>query len=519
MFAENATNYFNTAHTLPFLKGVLVTDYGYLPLLPRLLSYVIEWLGVAPKNVPIAYDFVASFVIALCLCSFVSSWGERVVRRPFLRYVFAFLIFMLPDYELKTFINFTYWLFIPLFLLTLRAWQQPESFNLKSWVGFVALASLAILSKPLFFALVPVFFLLGLKMVGSRRFFWRAALLVLVPLAVFVQLKVSEASHQLGIEAVSAKSFFYGLVYVPIALVEKIFGHIIVHNSSRLVLFAMGVAMGLLFLWYIIKRTDRRERQELWTVFLISSLVIYFNAFICLRSYAHYYQDISQFNLRPVMSLLAIRHWFFANLAAYFLVLKIYDVFPRGLSELRLFFLLLLLFAGKHFSFPTHTINYNPYMHGNADWQSSLKTYGELKTSESFCIPINPMSWFYLQNCRIEGDREEFRRLFQIDEKQWGEPSATFTFQFEGAKNSQVHWLAFHAKSQVTSEDIVSVKIDGKEAPIRLFSEKTALTYVWLSRWTLQKNVEVTFRQPVQMEVGSEKQVLKMIALQGGAVP
>lgn len=519
MLAENATNYFNTAHTMPFLQGIQVTDYGYLPLIPRVLSYLIEWLGVSPSYVPMAYDLVASFFIALCVCSFVSSWGESVVRRTSLRYVFAFLIFMLPDYELKAFINFTYWLFIPLFLLTLRAWSEPESFNRKSWFGFVVLASLAILSKPLFFVLVPVFFLLGIKLLWSRRFILRAVLLGLIPLAVVVQLKVSEASHQLDIEAVNAKSFIYGLAYVPVAVVEKIFGHIIVHNGARLVLFSIGLGFGFLFLWHIFKKTVLRERRELWTVFFIAAVIIYFNAFICLRTYAHYYQQISQFNLRPVMSLLAVRHWFFANLAAYFFVLKFYDVFPKSLAKLRLFFLLLLLFAGKHFSFSNLQMIYSSDSLSNGDWQSSLRTYGDLKSSESFCIPINPMSWYYLKNCHIDGDQEEFRRLFHIDERQWSEPLTSYAFSLNNAQGAQAHWIAFHSKLALTSEDFVSVKIDGKEAPIRLFSEKTSLTYVWLSRLPLFRQVDVIFRKPVQLEIGSEKQVLKMVAIQGAAAP
>lgn len=515
MFAENATNYFNTAHTMPFAQGIHVTDYGYLPIVPRVVAYVVEWLGVSVKSVPVVYDLIATVVIALCLLSFVSSLGERVIQRPSLRYVFAFLMFMLPDYEIKSFINFPYWFFIPIFLLSLKAWYEPGNISWKTWLGFIALTCLAILSKPLFFVLVPGLFILGLRMVRERRLFGRAGLLVLVPISVLIQLKVSQGSHGMGTESFQLISVLYGLVYVPVALVEKIFGLVIVHNTSRIFLFAVGLSFGILFLWHFWKRTQGKARRELLVMLLFSSLIIYFNAFICLRSYSNYFEDISQFKLRPVMTLLAFRHWFFANLAAYFFVLKFYDVFPRSLSKLRLFFLLLLLFAGKHFSFPPHRIQESAYLHGNSDWQSALKTYGQdLTATDSFCIPVNPMSWFYLKNCQVIGDREEIRSIFQIDQKQWSEPATSYRLQFKDLPSYPAHWVSFHAKDRLVAEDILSLKIDGKEAPIRLFSEQMALTYLWLSRQAVVQEIEIQFRHPVQLETGREKQVLKIIAVQ-----
>ncbi len=156
-YAEAVTNFMKYAREESLFSNLLLTDAGYLPFLPRLITlFFIKLLRIPAAN--------ALYLMQLSACVLCSMLWAFFCLEPFCKYmnlslrvVFSMLVMMVCFYqETVFFTNFSYWgiLLILLFMLS-----EMEQWNLLEFWVITAFCALYCLSKGAYAVLLPFFVL------------------------------------------------------------------------------------------------------------------------------------------------------------------------------------------------------------------------------------------------------------------------------------------------------------------------------------------------------------------------
>lgn len=169
-YAEAVTNFLRFAREEKFMANLLITDAGYLPLLPRLITL----LFVKVLRVPAAYVLYFMQITACMLCSMVWSFFvlypfEGVIRLPG-RILWCVLVMLTCFYEETLFFtNHAYW---GIYLLLLLLVADLERFPRWIYAGLLAVGAIICLSKGTYVVMLPLMMLclfLFRKSVGRRE--------------------------------------------------------------------------------------------------------------------------------------------------------------------------------------------------------------------------------------------------------------------------------------------------------------------------------------------------------------
>jgi hypothetical protein len=153
MWAEMATNYFKNAH-LGFFEQLMVTDYGYLQFMQRLISYVGHVLKIPINMIPYFYNWSSLAMIFLILVPFISSRYEVIIKEKSLRLGIVLIIFVIADFESINFISFSYFSLFLLLIESIRLYWTRKII----WYDY--LLPFLFLSKPIVLIFYPIFFIL-----------------------------------------------------------------------------------------------------------------------------------------------------------------------------------------------------------------------------------------------------------------------------------------------------------------------------------------------------------------------
>lgn len=143
-YAEAVTNFMKFAREESFLKNFLITDAGYLPLFPRLITL----LFIKVLRLPAADALYFMQMTACILCSMMWAFFclypfKKYVSLP-LRVIFCMLVMAVCFHqETLFFTNFPYWgilLILLIMLSDMKAWSKVEFWTL---TGFGALICLS----------------------------------------------------------------------------------------------------------------------------------------------------------------------------------------------------------------------------------------------------------------------------------------------------------------------------------------------------------------------------------------
>lgn len=169
-YAEAVTNFMRYAREEKFAANLLITDAGYLPLLPRLLTL----LYVKALRLPSAYVLYFMQITACLLCSMVWSFFVlspfRKAMRLSGRILWCILVMMTCFYEETLFFtNHAYW---GIYLLLLMLVADLREFPKWIYAGLLAVSALICLSKGTYAVMLPLMILYLLffrKSIGIRE--------------------------------------------------------------------------------------------------------------------------------------------------------------------------------------------------------------------------------------------------------------------------------------------------------------------------------------------------------------
>jgi hypothetical protein len=157
MWAEMGTNYYATSQSPSLVQRLFATDAGYIPLPQRLIAFVGTELGLTPDAVAYLYTGSAVVCAALLVATVCLPVFRPVIASDGVRFVLAIALMLVPDYETRTFINFTYFGVIPAVAITaLAAVQRDREVPAWAWV-----LPLFMLSKPGVLAVLPAMVLVA----------------------------------------------------------------------------------------------------------------------------------------------------------------------------------------------------------------------------------------------------------------------------------------------------------------------------------------------------------------------
>jgi hypothetical protein len=188
MWAEMGTNYFATTTEGNVLSKLFATDAGYVPLPQRIIATIGQQIGVAPTAIPYFYTGTAVLLSGLLIASICLPAFRPVIESDALRFVLAVALVILPDFETRTFINFTYFSLVFASFLTALAFVRRDG-QVPAWAW---LLPLFMLSKPAVLALLPA--VLVTAVISGGRFRRVALASAVAGVVQVAQLAVSAAS-------------------------------------------------------------------------------------------------------------------------------------------------------------------------------------------------------------------------------------------------------------------------------------------------------------------------------------
>lgn len=153
-YAEAVTNFLQNAREKKFLENLLITDAGYLPLLPRLITlFLVRVIRVPPEYALYLMQITACLLCSMIWSFFVLHPFDGLMKLPG-RILWCMLV-MLTCFceETLFFTNHAYW---GIYFLLLMMVAELKEFPRWIYVGLTAYGALLILSKGTYAVMLPL---------------------------------------------------------------------------------------------------------------------------------------------------------------------------------------------------------------------------------------------------------------------------------------------------------------------------------------------------------------------------
>ena len=152
-YAEAVTNFMKFAREESFLSNLLITDAGYLPLFPRLITLLFIKILRMPAADALYFMQITACILCSMMWAFFCLYPFKKYMSLSLRVVFCMLVMAVCFHpETLYFTNFPYWgiLLLLLFLLSdMKMWNKAE------FLCLTGLAALICLSKGAYAVILP----------------------------------------------------------------------------------------------------------------------------------------------------------------------------------------------------------------------------------------------------------------------------------------------------------------------------------------------------------------------------
>jgi hypothetical protein len=395
MWAEGGTNYFFHAHHSSLWEALKATDFGYLPLLPRLISLVVEALHVPVGQVAGVYQSVAMVGLALLIASPTLPFFRCVLPSDAMRVLLSLGLLFHFDYQLHTFINFSYYGIIPCFLILVSLSSLPRMSTAQS-LALGSVLALFALSKPFYVAMAPP---LAVAVLWAWRRGDRNALRVAavglagtaIQLGFLLVNRATAGQH--AVQSLSAaQKLWIAIVYWATSAAGQL-------GLARDIALRWAAAGMLLLAFAMVRRLQvKGGRSSRWLGFCALS-VSGGAALLAVAAITSVY-TLNPGEL-PRLDALANRHWFFTH-TVLFLGLGLF--FFRRFTGRR--DQLLLAVGGLAWLASTGVFRLTPapagdpggWISGYSDW-SAFAPHIPSGRDEPYCVPLNPYPWLLGHKC------------------------------------------------------------------------------------------------------------------------
>lgn len=400
MWAEMATNYFANADSPSYFKRFFSVDAGYIPLPQRLIAYFVNLLSIPVWAVPYVYTWVSIAATGALVGAFCLPVFRRVVESDLLRFAGCLAVLMVPEFETRTFINFTYFVVFFAAIITSLAMTAPTR-EVPRWTWCLPIL---MLSKPYTFTILPAMLVVALS--SKNRFRVISLVILCLSLIQFTQLVFSV---QTGVMTSEIKDFSFSTKFL--ASIEYFFGFLSGYLLGPNVfawLQSFGpkpaIAIGIVFFTAAVASLFLIKRRENALIIVGLSLLLFNLLLNCFTLSAGW-----NINLDRLFNSSIYRHVVVGFFGVILLVLGVASRFnindARTKSSLFLTQLGTVLFISWFVttgwaSFGVHLSKepVSPFL-GNSQWQNMAPL---IEAKEPFlCVPVDPLGWVYGRNCGL----------------------------------------------------------------------------------------------------------------------
>ena len=391
MWAEMATNYFKNAH-LGFFQQLMVTDYGYLQFMQRLISYFGHILQIPNNLIPYFYNWSSLIMIFLILVPFISSRYEVIIKEKSMRLAIILIIFVIADFESINFISFSYF---GLFLLMI---ESIRLYWIKQVVWYDYLLPFLFLSKPILLIFYPIFFVL-LFIIRKKSFliiFLLSSLLVILQIQTAIEYVGNASLSTLNNSIEINSDNFFRAFSILFASFSKIILYGFIYN------FYLALILGFLLLIYLFKNFNQHNRINLLIILAVTYGGILFNVLV-LNNWQQpddiFDQRLFRQNIFIYMNNILLIGIIVSDIKSFNFLSSIKFIQKKKILSLFLIVLIFNLLLPVHIIENAFKIN-KPHLSGSTEW----KNITNHDVSE-YCHSINPSRWLFTNtNCKLYQD-------------------------------------------------------------------------------------------------------------------
>jgi hypothetical protein len=405
VWAEAGTNFYYHARYSSLWDNLWATDSGYLPWLQRIIAVAAVRIGFDGAAYPYAIQWAGQILSALSASLLVLPVFHRVIPSTLVRLLLALHVGLYPNYELHTFINFSYFgIFFVTFVLLSAANPLSTRAALLLTLGLLVVLP----SKPYFLAFAPCFAFFSLLGWYKRS---RPQLIVGVGglLALLLQYGVMSL-HKAQFGGISTRTlesitFLSDLMYYQCySLLRAVVvdDHVALKDGGAATLnCGLFLTLGILVLLRL---------KSLWTQ---DRTALIFPAACLMVSSAAMALNLLAIDLFGGESWLRLPRFLPKNRALFFsenaLLLGVCALLTSHRSHSKLMIGLLSSVIGYGVIIAA-TSELKDFYSSDHLAYSRWKTYHTMAKDDFACVPINPFPWMIQKNCQYLSPALEFGR-------------------------------------------------------------------------------------------------------------
>lgn len=403
VWAEAGINFLPHALYDNYWQNLWATDSGYLPWFQRLIVVLIVKVFGSLSFYASATQMAAIGFIALFSSSINIRAFRQIFPSDFLRFMLGVAIAFIPDYEVQTLINFSYFGITPVVLFLFIDKEKIK--NVPFWIISLFLL-LVMISKPHYIALTPVLLVLGWIAYTQKRY--RSLSFYLLGLVGFIMQIISLKLHpSIWDKSISSTKVIGEIIYVSFSMYKHVFLNDYIFGSLPGFLIYI-FALGVIFYAFINEGLQKKNRSSLY--FFISCNVIAILAIIMTITSV---KEIFPPQM-PFFSVPNDRHFIFVNI----LILLAGAVILQTLIKNRkiLFGVVALIIStssavGYFYNKEAIAVSkraaivkiernmFDPYNIPQRSY-SQWSIYHTLIYKDQYCIPLNPFPFLLTKNCK-----------------------------------------------------------------------------------------------------------------------
>lgn len=402
-WAEGATNYFHHARSSSFLNNILIPDFGYWPLMTRLLA---EFFSFAPDSIiPFLYQLSAVVFSSTCISLFALPYFKKIISSDFLRFLISLSLGFFLQYDLHMFINMAYFAFIPIALYFFYE-NQDEHQKLSSAEKIICLFIsifffVACCSKAHFILLAPLT-LIYLIWHRNNLFQWRIApawglFFGSMSQAIYIKLHLSSVTTAKPVSQVFLAK--HSLIHFFSLFYKTLLGRGL-PTQKLWVILLLGVCIVTYLVYQLILQFQRKKYSLSWIAFCLL-LIPFGSSVLNTIAQPEWNCDI----LGMDFEFFGNRSWFFPTLWIYLgSIVSICSWYIHRFPQRKLLYdFAAFFFVFKINSFFSFT-NIPILQVDNTQFSSWSFFHSKRWTPTNhfplFCLPINPYPWIYGPSCQ-----------------------------------------------------------------------------------------------------------------------
>lgn len=390
IWAEGATNFYMGALNNGWITNLKQLDAGYLPLLTRLITLILVKVLHITLYFPLISQLISLLLISIFASIICLNYFRKIIASDLLRFFISLCLGLglFHDYELYTFINFSYLGVIPSLFIMFVDLEKMKKVKI---VFFSMLFFFIVSSKAYFIVFLPLYLLLlgchiRRKNFKSVSFYLSTSISMLIQIIVVITNRGTWTTQS---ESNVSESGLLHMAFQGISLYIKNFYHLFYRlgSSQNSIIIEFILTFVLILSTFIAVALSKGKLEKNVIVFIICTQILALFS-IGLSLSVPYIKNSSVWSTQFTVPY--NRHFIFSNIFMFLgIIVWVINLLKSAKAQLLagVFIILMYGFTG----FNTKDI-YEYENYSSSNWKDSYSAF-----EKGGCTTINPYPWIVCQ--------------------------------------------------------------------------------------------------------------------------